>query len=187
MITHVKTMTAKEYLEFEKTSEVRHEFVDNTILAMAGSSLKHNEIIYRIRNTLTKAVQEKKCQIATESLKVMTNNGRYRYPDVVVSCEISTDEYFIAAPCFIAEVQSDSTAETDNGAKLDEYTKITSLQRYAIISQKTRQVVLYKRIGDTWSFTVLLENGEIDIPCLNTTLSLEQIYKGLELESLESQ
>ena len=93
----------------------------------------------------------------------------------------------MVAPCFIAEVQSDSTAETDNGSKLDEYTKIPSLQRYAIISQKTRQVVVYKRIGDTWSFTVLLENGEIDIPCLNTTLSLEQIYKGLELEPLESQ
>ncbi len=117
----------------------------------------------------------------------MTNNGRYRYPDVVVSCETSPDEYFIVAPCFIAEVQSDSTNETDNGAKLDDYTKIPSLQRYAIISQKTRQVVLYKRLGDTWSFTVLLENGEIDIPCLNTTLSLEQIYQELGLDQPESQ
>ncbi len=187
MIVDARTMTREQYLEFEKTSEVRHEFVDNHILAMAGSSLKHNEIIYRIRNILTKAVVAKSCQIATESLKVMTNNGRYRYPDVVVSCETSPDEYFIVQPCFIAEVQSDSTAETDNGAKLDEYTKIPSLQRYAIVSQKTRQVVLYKRIGDTWSFTVLLENGEIDIPCLDIALSLEQIYKGLELEQPESQ
>ncbi len=181
MATLATTMTVEQYLEFEKTAEIRHEFVDNTVLAMAGSSLKHNEIIFRIRNALTKAVQEKNCQIATESLKVMTKPGRYRYPDVVVSCEISSDEYFIQAPCFIAEVQSESTAETDNGAKLEEYTKIPSLERYAIISQKTRQVVLYKRIGETWIFTVLLENGEIDIPCLEETLTLEQIYSGLEL------
>ncbi len=186
MIADAQAMTKEQYLEFEKNSELRHEFVDNTVLAMAGSSLKHNEIIFRIRSALTKAVQEKNCQIATESLKVLTHNGRYRYPDVVVSCETSPDEYFMVAPCFIAEVQSDSTAETDNGAKLDEYTKIPSLQRYAIVSQKTRQVVLYKRLGETWSFTVLLENGEIDIPCLKATLSLEQIYAGLELDQTES-
>ena len=29
-------------------------------------------------------------------------------------------------------------------------------------------------------FDVLLENGEFDIPCLATTLSLEQIYVNLE-------
>ncbi len=176
-----KTMTIEQYLEFEKTSELRHEFMDGQILAMAGSSLKHNEIIFRIRSALTKAAQEKHCLIATESLKVKTQLGRYRYPDVVVSCEISLDEYFIENPCFIAEVQSDSTAETDNGAKLEEYTKIPSLQRYAIISQKTRQVVVYKRTGETWTFEVLLENGEIEIGCLETTLSLDQIYADVTL------
>ncbi len=59
MIVDARTMTAQEYLEFERTSELRHEFVDNHVLAMAGSSLKHNEIIYRIRSALTSAVQEK--------------------------------------------------------------------------------------------------------------------------------
>ncbi len=176
-----QTMTIEQYLEFEKNAEKRHEFVENAILAMAGSSLNHNEIIFQIRSALTKAVKQKNCQIATESLKVQTKIGRYRYPDVVVSCEISSDEYFIESPCFIAEVQSDSTAETDNGSKLEEYTKIPSLQRYAIISQKTRQVVVYKRNAKTWSFEVLLEQGEIDIPCLETTLTLDQIYAGLEL------
>ncbi len=176
-----KNLTVEQYLEFERNAETRHEFVDGQLIAMAGSSLKHNEIVFRIRNALTKAAHQQHCQIATESLKVKTQLGRYRYPDVVISCEISLDEYFIENPCFIAEVQSDSTAETDNGTKLEEYTKIPSLQRYAIISQKTRQVVLYKRLGETWTFEVLLENGEIGIPCLDTTLSLDQIYANLEL------
>ncbi len=176
-----KSLTVEQYLEFEKTSELRHEFIDGQMLGMAGSSLKHNEIVFQIRNALTQTVREKHCQIATESLKVKTQLGRYRYPDVVVSCEISVDEYFIEHPCFIAEVQSDSTAETDNGTKLEEYTKITSLQRYAIISQKTRQVVVYKRNAEIWTFEVLQENGEIEIPCLETTLSLEQIYADLTL------
>jgi Uma2 family endonuclease len=181
-MTALREISVEAYLELEKHSEVRHEFVDNTMLAMAGSSLLHNQIVLNIRAALQKAARDKQCQIATESLKVMTKLGRYRYPDVVVSCEVNPDEYSIDAPCFIAEVQSDSTAETDNGAKLEEYTKLPSLQRYAIIAQKSRQVVLYKRVGEAWVFEVLLQNGEIDVPCLETTLTLEQIYVGLDVQ-----
>ena len=39
-------VTAAEYLEGERSSEVRHEFVDGRIYAMAGASLKHNEICF---------------------------------------------------------------------------------------------------------------------------------------------
>ena len=99
----------------------------------------------------------------------------------MITCEALQNIRTLEYPCFIAEVQSDSTAETDNGTKLEEYTKIPSLQRYAIISQKTRQVVVYKRNAEIWTFEVLLENGEIDIPCLETTLSLDQIYADLIL------
>ena len=177
----VKPMTAEEYLEFEAASEVRHEFVDGMPLAMAGSSLTHNEIVFNIRVALTEQARKSKCLIATEALKVVTKRGRYRYPDVVIGCGDNSSEYFIDHPCLIVEVQSDSTAETDNGAKLEEYTNLPSLQRYAIVSQKTRQVVVYKRSGETWTFAVLQGSGEFDLPCLETTLSLDQIYADLEL------
>jgi Uma2 family endonuclease len=181
-MTALREISVEAYLELEKQSEVRHELADGQMLAMAGSSLLHNQIVFNIRAALSKAARDKHCQIASESLKVMTKLGRYRYPDIVVSCEISPDEYQIIAPCFIAEIQSDSTAETDNGTKLEEYTKLPSLQRYAIIAQKSRQVVLYKRLGDVWVFEVLLGTGEVDVPCLETVLTLEEIYAGLELQ-----
>jgi Uma2 family endonuclease len=171
--------TVEAYLEFEKSAEVRHEFVDGSMLAMAGSSLRHNEIIFRIRALLTSFAQAKKCVIATESLRVMTKATRYRYPDVVVSCAPQNDECSIDQPCFIAEVLSESTANTDNNAKLEEYTRLPSLQRYAIIAQDVRRVIVYKRNADGWGVEIL-EAGEIDVPCLETKLSLDQIYAGLE-------
>jgi Uma2 family endonuclease len=181
-VAAVHQISVEDYLELEKTAEVRHEFVYGQMLAMAGSNLLHNKIVFNIRAALEQAARVAACQIATESLKVMTQPNRYRYPDVVVGCGENPDQYVIAAPCFIAEVQSDSTAETDNGAKLEEYTKLPSLQRYAIIAQKSRQVVLYKRIGETWVFEVLLGDGEVDVPCLGAVLTLEEIYVGLELQ-----
>jgi Uma2 family endonuclease len=181
-MTALYQMGVETYLELEKTAEVRHEFVDGRLYAMAGSNLLHNKIVFNIRAALEQAARAAQSQIATESLKVMTQPNRYRYPDVVVGCGENPDQYVIAAPCFIAKVQSDSTAETDNGVKLEEYTKLPSLQRYAIIAQKSRQVVLYKRIGETWVFEVLLENGEVDVPCLGAVLTLEEIYAGLEVQ-----
>ena len=177
----LKPMTAEQYLEFEAASEIRHEFVDGMPLAMADSSLTHNEIVFNVRVALTEQARKSKCLIAREALKVVTKRGRYRYPDVVIGCGDNSSEYFIDHPCLIVEVQSNSTAETNNGAKLEEYTSLVSLQRYAIVSQKTRQVVVYKRSGDAWTFAVLQGTGEFDLPCLETTLSLDQIYAGLTL------
>ena len=81
-------------------------------------------------------------------------------------------------------MQSDSTNDPDNGAKLEEYTNIPSLQRYAIVSQTVRQVVLYRREGEKWVLEVLSDHGEVDVPCLEAGITLDQIYAGLEFASL---
>ena len=72
-----------------------------------------------------------------------------------------------------------STASTDHNDKLEEYTRLPTLQRYAIISQDVRRVIVYKRSLEGWAVEIL-EDGAIDIPCLGTSVTLEQIYAGLE-------
>ncbi len=176
-----KMMTVEQYLELEQTAELRHEFVDGQLIAMAGETLTHDDIVLNIVEALRPIARAKKCKLHTTNIQTRVRGTRYRYPDIVITCEALQNIRTLEYPCFIAEVQSNSTAETDNGTKLEEYTKIPSLQRYAIISQKTRQVVVYKRNAEIWTFEVLQENGEIDIPCLETTLSLDQIYADLIL------
>jgi Uma2 family endonuclease len=174
-------ITEGQYLLQERHGEQRHEFVDGRMVAMAGDSLRHNQIIFQIRLALAQAVAEKQCFIATESVRVMTKQGRYRYPDVVIAYGEQPDEYSLVRPCLLVEVQSDSTAEVDNGAKLEEYTNLPSLERYAIVAQHSKQVVVYKRQGNLWLFDVLLDSGSFDVPCVGATLTLEQIYSGIEL------
>jgi Uma2 family endonuclease len=184
MTTATKTLTESEYLEFEKTAEVRHEFVDGNTLAMAGESRVH----YHIARNLTRALEDQRsnpaCEIVMEAVKVRVHTGRYRYPDVVVTCDPGHDPFFLENPCFIAEVLSGSTASTDHNDKLEEYTRLPSLQRYAIISQDVRRVIVYKRSPDGWVVEIL-EAGGIEIPCLETSVTLEQIYAGLGLSRSE--
>lgn len=54
-----------------------------------------------------------------------------------------------------------------------------SLERYLIISQTSRLVLVYARQPDGWRLETLEHSGEVYIPCLNTRLGLEQIYQGL--------
>ncbi len=174
-------MTVNEYLAFEKHSEIRHEFVEGRLYAMAGETLLHDDIVLNIVEALRTTARAKSCQLHATNIQTLVKGDRYRYPDIVVTCETIQNPRLIQVPCLILEVLSDSTADVDHGIKLEEYTKILSLQRYAIVSQNSRQVIVYKREGKQWTFEVLLEDGEIEIPCLETTMTLEQIYSNLEL------
>ena len=175
-------MTVEEYLEQEKGSEVRHEFVDGVPLAMAGESRKHHRITRNIVRVLEQ--NQTDCEIALEAIKVrVTEAGRYRYPDVMVSCDPGSNEYFLENPCFIAEVSSRNTNRIDHIDKLSEYIRLPSLQQYAIISQDVRCVVLYKCSPSGWRVEILEDTGGFEIPCLETSITLDQIYAGLEFAS----
>jgi Uma2 family endonuclease len=171
-----KTMTEAEYLEFERTSETRHEFVDGTLVAMAGETLKHDNLVLNVIEALRPKARAKKCHLHATNVQTRVKDVRYRYPDIVISCEQISNERLLEHPCFILEVLSDSTADTDHGAKLEEYTALPSMQRYAIVSQHIRQVLLYKRLENLWTFEVIVDAGTLEIPCLETTLSLDEIY-----------
>lgn len=179
MTTTAAQMTVEAYLEFEKTAEVRHEFIDGALLAMAGETIRHDDIVLNIVEALRPIARAKGCRLNATNIQLRVRQTRYRYPDIVVTCEAINNPRTLEHPCLILEVLSESTAETDNGAKLEEYTKIPSLQRYAIVSQTSRQVVLYRREGERWLLEVL-QDGAFDVPCLETSLSLDQIYAGLE-------
>ncbi len=177
----LEKMSFEQYLEFERTAESRHEFVDGTILAMAGEKRNHNRLARRFVLLLEELADQKKCEVILETVKVRTKENRYRYPDFAVSCNPGDDPLYLENPCLIIEVLSNSTEHTDFGKKLDEYTRLQSLQRYVLVASDSRFVVVYRREGKRFTVESIEEQGEFDIPCLDTVLTLEQIYAGVTL------
>lgn len=180
-------LSVAEYLASEKSSEVRHEYVEGELLAMAGETREH----YRIARNITRALEDGQtkpnCEVVMEAIKLRVGENRYRYPDVVVSCDPGSDPYFIENPCFIVEVLSDSTSETDTGKKLEEYTRLSSLQTYVIVAQSEPRVIVYKRDALGWRVEILQGQGELEVSCLGAALSLEQIYSGIVFDSIHDQ
>ncbi len=178
-----KPMTFEAYLELEEGSETRHEFVDGQMLAMAGETGEHEDIVFNIVAALRPIAQVKGCRLRGPSVKLRVSGQRYRYPDVYIVCEPrSNDPRLEENPCFIVEVLSPSTAATERITKLDEYTSLPSLQRYVLIEQDRRFVIVYRRTPEGWLYQTF-QDGEIDVPCLETTLTLDQIYAGIEFSS----
>jgi Uma2 family endonuclease len=84
-----------EYLELEKGSEVRHEYVDGEILAMPGEKRVHNRLARRFVLLLEALADSKNCEVVIETVKIRTRGTRIRYPDIAISCAPGNDEYFL--------------------------------------------------------------------------------------------
>jgi Uma2 family endonuclease len=170
-------LTEAQYLELEKTSLERHEFVDGVPRPMESVKKQNNRMVGRLIRVLDARAEEKGCDVFFTVVKMRVPGGRYRYPDVVVTCEPESDAYLIEAPCAVFEVLSDSTRDVDENEKLEEYLKIPSVQRYVLLRQDRPLAMVYARAEDGWRFSLLEGEGSFDVPCLDLTVRLEEIYK----------
>ena len=173
-----KTISVTEYLELEKRSDVRHEYVDGELHAMAGDKKRNNRIVGKVYRLLADLAEAKGCQVFFTVVKTQVTETRYRYPDVIVTCEEDTDEYTVKAPCALFEVLS---KDKNPAQKLEEYLKLASLERYVMLRQDRPLAMVYKRTETGWAFEMLGADGEIDVPCLETSFKLEQVYAGITL------
>ena len=104
-------ISEQEYLEGEKTSSERHEYLDGKVSAMAGASKRHNEIALNIAFALRPSTKNDQCRVFSSDVKVRAGKRKaFYYPDVVAGCTTDdVDEYYLEKPCLIVEVTSKST------------------------------------------------------------------------------
>jgi Uma2 family endonuclease len=173
-------LSKEEWLELEKQTDQRYEYIDGLVYAMAGESKVHNEIVLNIADAIRAKAKARNCQFQTQAVRTwVARLNRYYYPDVVVSCAEEPHTHEIHQPCFVVEVLSRSSAERDRREKLDAYFKIPTLKTYALVSQEERRVEIYQKTQWNLLWSELVNEGEFVISCLDETLSLNQIYAGL--------
>lgn len=182
---NLQPMSVADYLASEESSPVRREYVGGYVYtAQAGASRAHNRICINVVTALDSVVSARGCHIYQSDMRLaMAEQQIYYYPDVMVVCESSSDSKTMqeTAPCLLVEVLSPSTASLDRLAKYSAYTQLPSLETYLLIEQDIRKVYVYQR-RHGWQAQELTGTGEISLPYLQTSLSLEQIYRQLELD-----
>ena len=172
-------MTFDEYLELERTSPVKHEFVDGQLFMMAGGSIRHNRLSLILAARLL-AAETGTCRTFMADMKVRTPDNVGYYPDVLVTCDESDDDTHVQRkPCLIVEVLSDSTEAVDRGEKLRNYAKLPSLQGYVLVSQNEPRLEMFRRQEDGWRYEVKEAGETLTLPCLDLTLVVDELYAGL--------
>jgi Uma2 family endonuclease len=175
----------EEYLAFEDSSPIRHEYVDGELFAFAGGAWGHHEIASNIHAVLRPAARALGCRAALADIRLAIESERiYYYPDVMVTCEPLNDSDRAATrPVVLVEVLSDSTQRIDREAKLMVYRNIESLRHYLIVHQRERLVEWHQRSEhDGWQRTQLHRDDSLAIDELGVTLSLAEIYAGTDVQ-----
>jgi Uma2 family endonuclease len=180
-------MSPEEYLEFEHHSDIKHEYIDGEIYAMAGTTKAHNTISLNLAILFREKLRNSNCQTFMADIKVnVSNQKRFFYPDIVVTCDDNDDvnAYDIKFPKVIVEVLSESTETFDRGKKFQYYRTILSLQEYILVSSQEYLIECFRRTkNDLWTLQTYeglnailrIENLAIDAP-------LSEIYATLTFD-----
>jgi len=183
-------MTPTEYLALERSAEIKGEYFDGEIFAMAGASREHNLIVGNLVRELGNQLRKGPCEVYPSDMRVKVDRtGLYTYPDVVVVCDEPQfeDEHSdtLLNPTLLIEVISESTEKYDRGKKSSHYRRLASLKEYLLVSQAEPHVEHYARQDrDHWLLAEATgTNSNIELPALQITIELSEVYARLAFEA----
>jgi Uma2 family endonuclease len=182
-------ISVNDYLAGEVISDTKHEYLGGTVHAMAGATIRHNNIAGNCFASLHGALRGKPCQPYNSDTKVrieFPDHTRFYYPDAMVVCQTNPDtDHFQNQPVVIVEVLSDSTRRTDLGEKRDAYLTIPSLKVLLFVEPDSPSMTLHRRAPEG-GFTIERHTGldaTIPLPEIDATLALADLYERVEFPS----
>ncbi len=176
----LSSLNADTYLAGELKSDLRHEFVDGEVYAMAGAGEAHSLIAGNVFSRLRGVARGGLCWVFISAMKVrVTAWNAFYYPDMVLTCNPSdTQPYFKEHPRLIVEVLSPSIEGTDRREKMLAYRTLPSLREYVLIAQDTRLIEVYRCDNDgAWSVETLGEGDLLRLECVDASMTLDEVYE----------
>jgi Uma2 family endonuclease len=176
-------VSVAEYLAGERAGDVKHEYADGRVFALASGSARHNMIATNVVASLHAQLRGRECRVYSSDLRVkMRRLGRYTYPDVSALCGTSQFEDntqdTLLNPSVIIEVLSPSTESYDRGKKFQYYRTLESLQEYILIAQDGHHIDHFLRQD---AFQWLLSEvdgleGTLELSSIQCRLALADVY-----------
>jgi Uma2 family endonuclease len=177
-----------EYLEAEKTSLFKHEYIQGEVYEIVGSSDPHVTISLNLASLLRSFLRGKGCRVYISDIKVRIDSlNIFYYPDVLVTCDPRDQEfsYYKKYPKLIVEVLSESTEAKDRGNKFADYRQLETLQEYVLVSQTKMLVECFRRNSDNlWVLYPYTNPQElVTFSSVDFTFSLADLYEDVYFES----
>lgn len=179
-----KHYTIEEYLALERRSDIRYEYYDGKIVAMAGGRPKHSKITNNASNAINTALGDRDCSVYGPDLKVkIDKTNKILFPDLMVICNdlemYNNTVDVVSNPSLIIEVLSPSTERYVRTGKFKLYRQLPSFKEYMLISTDVPTVeTFYRETKDYWHIgTAIGIDSEIYLKSIDCTIQLKDIYK----------
>jgi Uma2 family endonuclease len=171
----------EDYLALRQYSNVRLEYCDGEIYAMAGGSAEHSRLSAAI-TALLYMRRPSGCTALESNISIRPlASERATYADAVLVCG---DYEFhpgdrrretITNPSVVVEVLSDSTAEDDLTTKFDHYQLAPSLTDYVLIWQDEQRVEVRTRRLDGWLVKTYNAGDTVELHA-GVTFTVDELY-----------
>jgi Uma2 family endonuclease len=168
-----------DYLAIEAYSELRHEYLDGEIYAMAGGTPEHGALTARM--TIVVGNLLSRCTPLTSDVRVRIEaTGLTTYPDASFVCgpaqRSAIDRLAVTNPAILVEVTSPSTEDYDRGDKLSHYRQISSVQVVLIVSHAAPRITVVERDGDAWRTTDVRAGERVDLRAFAASFAVDDVY-----------
>ncbi|MCF2150430.1 Uma2 family endonuclease [Desmonostoc muscorum LEGE 12446] len=182
-------LTAEAYLQLEEKSDIKHEYIDGEVYAMAGTTDTHNTIGLNLALLIRNHFRGSECRVYFADIKAQIEKRNcFYYPDIIVTCdpkdrETSTYKRF---PKLIIEVLSQSTEAFDRGDKFNDYQTLDSLEEYVLVNSKHQRFETFRRNDQgLWVLqTYTPDEQTFELRSINLTAPFTDLYEDVELEAL---
>ncbi len=188
----IPKLSVEEYIKHERESDVKYEYHDGEIYALAGGTINHGMLCGNVFGELRTKLKEIKsdCKPFTSEIKVsIEKRNSYVYPDAMVICgplETSKNEVnSVTNPILIVEVLSKSTAEYDRGDKFHLYRQSSSFKEYVLIEQNRYVVDVHFKSenSDLWQITRYEGLDQIvSLQSIGVEISMKDLYQDVDID-----
>lgn len=198
LFPHEHWISLEEYLEIDRASDLKYEYDNGRIYAMAGGTQAHARIAYNIANLLDAHLANKPCRFFQSDVRVQVAEAKYYYPDVTVTCDpedIKDTLDIIHVPRLIVEVLSPSTEYKDRGVKLRAYQACNSVEECVLVSTRLQAVEIYRRLppsdllqipqGD-WAYRQYGFGEKVELISISLTFPIEALYRLTDVPEQEA-
>jgi Uma2 family endonuclease len=176
-------ITVQEYLDGELHSEVRHDYRDGKVYAMAGASREHERVSMNVATELSIHLDGKPCRPYKSDFKIrlrINDKDVFFYPDILVTCDPEDNHrYYSERPKVIIEVLFEDE-NRDLVEKFLFYQTIASLEEYIVLSQDPNAPLAHVfRRAHGWRHETVPADGVLEIPSLEFRVDLRRLYRGM--------
>ncbi|MFN0101479.1 MAG: Uma2 family endonuclease [Bryobacteraceae bacterium] len=183
-------LTFEEYIALELQTGSKFEYGRGYVFAMEKASPAHSVIQANLTASLVRRLAGTRCRTYSSNLRILVQASDFcTYPDLAIVCEPIDFAHGMTAtnPKVLFEVLAPSTRRDDRIGKSLFYRQIPSLDEFILVEQESYCVDRLRPLpGGQWELTRFQgEDAILEIPSLNLTIPLKEIYANVPFELAE--